>query len=93
MKRTLKFENATWISIFFILSIPKVALFPPISEDESISGDLVRGHFPGDKILSEFSSSAVCTGESVHVFVDPKNGNRPVPIPESWKVQLRKLKS
>ena len=71
----------------------QVALFPPKCEDKSISGDLVRGHFSGDKILSDFSSSAVCTGESVHVFVDPKNGNRPVPIPESWKVQLQKLKS
>ena len=70
-----------------------MALFPPKFEDEPISGDLVRGHFSDDKILSNFETSAVCTGEYVHVFVDPKSGNRPISIPDSWKVQLQKLKS
>jgi acyl-CoA thioesterase FadM len=41
--------------------------------------------------LTEFSESAVCTGEYVHVLVDPESGNRPKPIPDTWKPELLRL--
>ena len=71
----------------------QLALFPPLNEDKSVTSDLVRGHFAGDPVLADFSDSAVCIGHYVHVFVDPKNGNRPILIPESWRSELAKIKS
>ena len=76
-----------------VISHFQLALFPPLDESKSVSSDLVRGHFSDDQVLADFSDSAACTGHYVHVFVDPKNGNRPIQIPDPWKSELGKIKS
>ena len=42
-------------------------------------------------VASKFEEQASCVGRSVHVFVDPSQGNKPTPVPEEWKPTLRKI--
>jgi hypothetical protein len=69
-----------------------VGLFAPKDPSEPIISDLVRGHFAGDRVLEKFEESAVCTGEYVHVLVDPKNDNKPAAIPDDWRGPLQLIK-
>jgi len=70
----------------------KLALFPPKDESKSMLLDPVCGHFDKDKeVLNNFDTEAICLGEYIHVFVNPKSGNKPVRIPDSYREQLRKL--
>ena len=55
------------------------------------------GHFKDDKdiksrVLNQFEDSSCCTGEYIHVFVNPKNGNKPCPISDDWREVLQRLR-
>jgi len=69
-----------------------VALFAPKDPKEPVLSDLVQGHFSGDNTIESFEENAVCTGEYVHVLVDPNNGNKPASIPMDWMKSLQLLK-
>ena len=61
-----------------------------------INGDLVMGHFKDEtnikaRVLDYFEDSSCCTGEYIHVFVNPKNGNKPCNISEEWRKVLKRL--
>ena len=72
----------------------KTAMFAPKDNNLSlVGGNFAHGHFKHDPdicshILDRFEDSACCTGEYVHVFVNPKNDNRPTTIPDDWRKTL-----
>ena len=60
------------------------------------NGDLVLGHFKDEtnikaRVLDHFEDSSCCTGEYIHVFVNPNNGNKPCNISEEWRKVLKRL--
>ena len=68
----------------------RLGLFPLINPTESLSSDLVQGHFKDDPVLDKVDELTITTGSSTHVFVDPGTG-KPTPIPDSWRKGLRRL--
>ena len=54
------------------------------------------GHFKDEtnikaRVLDHFEDASCCTGEYIHVFVNPKNGNKPCNISEEWRKVLKRL--
>lgn len=68
----------------------RLGLFPLINPTESLSCDLVQGHYKDDPVLDKVEELTVTTGSSTHVFVDPATG-KPTSIPEGWREGLRRL--
>ena len=58
-------------------------------------GDLVMGNFKDENdisgVLDHFEDTSCCTGEYIHVFVNPKNENKPCHISEEWRKVLKRL--
>ncbi|TRY78085.1 hypothetical protein TCAL_16726 [Tigriopus californicus] len=53
--------------------------------------NLVHGNFLADLGHVDLDEKSRCLGQFTHVFVDPKRGFRPTPIPSPVKVILQKL--
>ena len=72
-------------------------MFAPRNEKHPFScGDLVLGHFKDDieeksEIFYHFEDTACCTGEYIHVFVNPNNDNKPSYISDEWRKVLCRL--
>ncbi len=72
----------------------QMSMFAPKDPNEAIEANMTHGYYTQDlptKLAAKFEADACCIGESVHVFVDPKNNNKPAPIPDSWRPVLSKL--
>ena len=74
-------------------------MFAAKDENKPINGgNLVLGHFIDDPedttdIFDNFEDTSCCTGEYVHVFVNPNNGNKKVYISDEWRKVLGRLLS
>ena len=84
------------------LKIPKIGktsltyqlgMFPMIDSNIDLTANLTHGYFTEElgKIGDNFENQAACVGDSVHVFVNPEQNNKPTPIPIEWMKSLEKL--
>ena len=75
----------------------QTSLFAAKDENSSFSGgNLVLGNFKDEldveaHVLNHFEDTACCTGEYIHVFVNPKKGNTPSKISDEWRDVLKRL--
>ena len=75
----------------------QLGMFGPSRPDERLVCDMTHGYsqeeLDGMLIGPRFEERASCVGRSVHVFVDPGNGNKPTPIPQQWTDVLNKIQT
>lgn len=95
---------ATYPDVYLIgMKLPKIgrtsltyqlAMFPMVDASSSIDANMTHGYFHNElsqSLSDQFKDSASCVGSSVHVFVDPSQGNKPTPIPDEWRTTLERL--
>ena len=99
------FGPAKYPDIYLIgMRVPKIGktslhyqlgMFPLKDSNTNLTANMTHGYFQNDlKELNEvFEENASCVGDSVHVFVDPSNNNKPKPIPTEWSEQIKKIHS
>ena len=99
------FGSAQYPQIYLIgMKVPKIGktslqyqlgMFPLKDSNEVIEANMSLGYYQNDVAFAElsnkFANEASCLGESIHVFVDPANNNRPAPFPDEWKTKLERL--
>ena len=70
----------------------EVGLFPPKDESKSFLADSVNGHFANDvQVIQHFKENSVCLGRYTHVFVDPRQGDKPTPIDSDMRKGLERI--
>ena len=95
------FAPAKYPDVYLVgMKLPKIgksslnyqlAMFPMLQSN--ISANFTHGYFADDlkEVSEKFDETASAVGHSVHVFVDPNDGNKPTPIPDEWRKVLKKL--
>lgn len=72
----------------------QLGMFAPTDPNAVLHVNMTHGYYAEELeylVASKFEDQASCVGRSVHVFVDPSQGNKPTPVPEEWKPTLRKI--
>ena len=68
----------------------RLGLFP-LTSNSLPGADLFHGHWSDDPVLDNVGDSALVTGHSVHVMVDPGSG-KPTTISSEWRRKFETLK-
>ena len=68
----------------------RLGLFPLADPGSRVFVDLMYGHEWSDPLLDMVGESALVTGHSVHVLVNPATSQK-VEISEEWRSKLRPL--
>ena len=100
------FGPVKYPDIFLIgMTVPKIGrtslsyqlgLFPMKELRQPLIANMTHGYYSEElkeELKNVFEDKASCVGESVHVFVDPTQGNKPKPIPIEWTDMIAKIKS